>query len=120
MTLVTFTDYAIPNVSIDVETVQRRNLVSRVVEDVSNYMSGSTQNGGVHIISLTKSDATTIANLLSTKGLVAQSLTSETAADTRLSIMTEWKQGDFRILSSTINCGIDSPVCDRVIVVGGS
>lgn len=34
MTLVTFTDYAIPNVSIDVETVQRGNLVSRVVEDV--------------------------------------------------------------------------------------
>ena len=113
-------DYAIPNVSIDVETVQRRNLVSRVVQDVSNYMSGSTQNGGVHIVSLTKSDATTIADILSTKGLVAQSLTSETAADTRLSIMTEWKQGDFRILSSTINCGIDSPVCNRVIVVGGS
>ena len=113
-------DYAIPNVSIDVETVQRRDLVSRVVEDVSNYMSGSTQNGGVHIVSLKKSDATTIANILSTKGLAAQSLTSETAADTRLSIMTEWKQGDFRILSSTINCGIDSPICDRVIVVGGS
>ena len=27
-------------------------------------MSGSTQNGGVHIVSLTKSDATTIANSL--------------------------------------------------------
>ena len=78
------------------------------------------ENGGVHIVSLTKSDATTIADILSTNGLVAQSLTSETAADTRLSIMTEWKQGGFRILSSTINCGIDSPVCNRVIVVGGS
>ncbi len=113
--------YQAPNVAILLSTVTYSTLISTVVNEVYNDFSlHGLSNHTAHVITLSVNDAKVIEEQLNERGIKSKSLHSECTKVDRQDIMSMWSENKFQALVSTIQDGIDSSLCSRVYIAGGS
>lgn len=114
-------DYPIPNVRIEKHEVDTYRLNAETVSCVVNdYNHDTVDNIACHVIVLSIEAANDIASKLEEKKISARALHSERTKDDRQKIMKDWSGNKFKVLVSTLQDGIDSSKCKRVVVSGGS
>lgn len=111
--------YHLPDVAIQVKTVLYNDLLSLVVKEICQRFEGNPLNFAIHVMTMSKKQAVTIADNLASKGISSNWLTSDDSATTRTNKMQEWANGNLKVLVSTMNCGFDCGLCKEVYIVGG-
>eukprot|EP00984_Skeletonema_dohrnii_P037971 scaffold40678_cov233-Skeletonema_dohrnii-CCMP3373.AAC.1 len=70
-------------------------------------------------MTMTKSQATTIADKVSSNEIRCTWVTSDDCQSSRTEKMKDWASGELDVLVSTMNCGFDCGLCKEAFVVGG-
>ena len=113
--------YTLPNVAITVKKVKEDNLITRVVGEVQKRFGSGRQRTdfALHVMTMTKRQATAIANMIASPQIKCTWLTSEDTQSTRTQKMQQWADGNLDVLVSTMNCGFDCGTCKEAFIVGG-
>ena len=112
-------DYPIPNVVINVECHDDTSVLQLLVERVKQLNSTKDWKFKVHIVVMTKEDATSVSNALTNAGISCLSLTSDHIQSEKENIMARWEEREDQCMASTIVDGIDNGLVENVILFRG-
>lgn len=118
-------EYNVPNVTITVtplaESIQKESLFNKVVQ----YCQNLTQEKGnstfkIHIITMSRRDASELSDKLNSKGLQSLWLTSSLPPTQKAQLLQRWEENCEQVLVSTFTDGIDNSLTENVIIVGAT
>lgn len=115
------TSYSPPNVAILLKRVNDCDLIRSVTDTIKQRISSlpKSANFAIHVMTMTKNQATNIADILELANIRCTWLTSDDSRSTRTQKMRDWAAGDLDVLVSTMNCGFDCGQCKEAYIVGG-
>lgn len=111
--------YTLPNVAILLREVKHDDLIKCVSEEIKVKFADKPSNYALHVMTMTKSQATTIAEKVSLAGIRCAYVTSDDTSSSRSQKMKDWASGQLDVLVSTMNCGFDCGLCKEAFIVGG-
>jgi len=112
--------YTLPNVAILLKKVKDVDLINCVVDEIkAKFADKTSSNYALHVMTMTRSQATTIADKVSSNEIRCTWVTSDDSQSSRTEKMKDWASGELDVLVSTMNCGFDCGLCKEAFVVGG-
>ena len=118
-------EYNVPNVAITVtivnDSIQRDTLLDTVLQycqKVTNDKMNSTFK--IHIITMTRRDASDLSDKLNHQGLKSMWLTSSLPPMQKAQLLQRWEENSEQVLVSTFTDGIDNSATENVIIVGAT
>jgi superfamily II DNA helicase RecQ len=121
----TTTSYTVPNVRITVIkkyfTEQRESLLNIIVQHCRKLIEEKKESSfKIHAITMSKTDAKDISDMLNYSGIDSMWLTSSLPPAKKSQLLQLWEEGNEKVLVSTFTDGIDNSETEDVIIVGGT